>query len=117
MRYGVDTQAVTSIFHRRTHRPPHGAEHIWDGHRVSVEQASEALDDERLVAYPDRASRSGVSARAIGYSHTAAAVLVAILVRREDRHDAWWGAMGWRASSTERSTYSEQIEEKDPDDE
>ena len=33
----------------------------------------------------------------IGFSPTAAAVLVVILVRREDRPGSWWGANGWRA--------------------
>jgi hypothetical protein len=30
----------------------HGAEHMWSGHQVSVEQANEALaDDERIVGW------------------------------------------------------------------
>ncbi len=96
----------------------HGAEHMWDRHQVNVEQASEALaDDERIVADPDPASRSGVSARVIGYSPAAAAVLVVILVRRVDRPGAWWGANGWRANSTERRTYWEQSEQKGSSDE
>jgi len=41
-----------------------GAEHMWNRHQISVDQAPEALtDDECLVAHPDPASRSGVSAR------------------------------------------------------
>jgi hypothetical protein len=44
-------------------------------------------------------------------------VLVVILVHREDRPGAWWGANGWRANSTERRTYWEQTEEKDGSDE
>lgn len=96
----------------------HGAEHMWSGHQVSVEQANEALaDDERIIADPDPASRSGQSARVIGYSPSAATVLVVILVHREDRPGAWWGANGWRANSTERRTYWEQTEEKGSSDE
>lgn len=47
----------------------HGAEHMWNRHQISADQAAEALtDDECLVAHPDPASRSDVSARVIGYS-------------------------------------------------
>lgn len=51
----------------------------------------------------------------IGYSPSAAAVLVVILVHREDRPGAWWGANGWRANSTDRRTYQQKIEERDSD--
>ncbi len=96
----------------------HGAEHMWSGHQLSIEHANEALaDDECIVADPDPASRSGQSARVIGYSSAAAAVLVVILVHREDRPGAWWGANGWRANSTERRTYWEQTEQKGSSDE
>ena len=53
----------------------------------------------------------------IGYSSAAAAVLVVILVHREDRPGTWWGANGWRANSTERRTYWEQTEQKGSSDE
>jgi hypothetical protein len=56
---------------------------------------------------PDPKSMSGQSARVIGYSPTAAAVLVIILVRRDDRPGSWWGANGWRANSTDRRIYAE----------
>ena len=45
---------------------------------------------------------SGQSARVIGYSPIATAVLVVILVRPEGRPGSWWGANGWRANSTDR---------------
>jgi len=35
----------------------------------------------------------------IGYSPTAVAVLVVILVHREDKPGTWWGVNGWRANS------------------
>lgn len=60
-----------------------------------------------LLFDPDPKSSSGQSARLIGYSPTAAAVLVVILVRREARPGSWWGANGWRAISTDRRTYAE----------
>jgi hypothetical protein len=43
----------------------------------------------------------------IGFSPNAAAVLVVILVRREDKPGSWWGANGWRANSTDRRIYAE----------
>jgi hypothetical protein len=77
-------------------------------HQVTVQQANEALADaDALLFNPDPKSTSGVSARVIGYSPTAAAVLVVILVRREDKPGSWWGANGWRANSTDRRIYAE----------
>ena len=92
----------------------HGAEHMRAGHQVTVEQANEALADVNALLFdPDPGSRSGTSARLIGFSPTAAAVLVLILVRREDRPGAWWGANGWHANSTDRRTYRQKIEGRD----
>lgn len=96
----------------------HGLEHMWRKHEVSVEQAAETLaDDEAIIADPDPASRSGVSARVIGFSPSADAVLVIILVRREDRPGTWWGANGWRANSTERRTYAQHVGQEGSTDE
>ena len=73
----------------------YGREHMWDGHQVSVEEANEALaDTAAMLADPDPKSRSGTSARLIGYSPSASTVPVVILVHREDRPGAWWGADG-----------------------
>lgn len=73
----------------------HRAEYMQQRHGVTVEQASEALADPlAMVADPDPKSRSGRSARVIGYSASVGAVLVVILVRREDKPGAWWGANG-----------------------
>lgn len=86
----------------------HGAEHMWDRHRLTVAEATEALDDvDALLLDPDPTSTSGRSARVIGYSPTAVAVLVVVLVHREDRPGTWWGATGWRANSSDRRTYRE----------
>ena len=77
-------------------------------HRVTVQEANEALADaDALLFDPDPKGTSGVSARVIGYSPTAATVLVVILVRREDKPGSWWGANGWRANSTDRRIYAE----------
>lgn len=86
----------------------HGAEHLWARHQLTVVEVTEALDDlDALLFDPDPKSTSGHSARVIGYSPAAAAVLVVILVHREDRPGAWWGANGWRANSTDRRIYRE----------
>ncbi len=95
----------------------HGAEHMWSQHQVSVEQANEALDDaDAVVIDPDTKSRSGQSARIIGYSPSAGAVITVILVRREDKPGAWWGANGWPANTTDRRTYQKQNEETESSD-
>jgi uncharacterized DUF497 family protein len=89
----------------------HGAEHMRDHHQIPVEEANEALADADALLYdPDPKSRSGDSARVIGYPPTAAAVLVVILVRRDDKPGAWWGGNGWRANSTDRRTYRERTQ-------
>jgi hypothetical protein len=85
---------------------------------VTIDQAGEALADPlAMVADPDPKSVSGVSARVIGYSTMAGAVLVVILVRREDRPGAWWGANGWRANSADQRTYWNDNEEAENRDE
>jgi hypothetical protein len=43
----------------------------------------------------------------IGYSPTAAALLVVLLGRREDKPGSWWDANGWRANGTDRRIYGE----------
>jgi len=81
------------------------------GPTVSVAEASEALaDPDALLFDPDPKSASRQSARLLGYSPTATAVLAVlavIRVRREERPGAWWGANAWRANSTDRQTYRE----------
>lgn len=89
----------------------HGREHMWTAHHVSVAEASEALADVDAQLFdPDPKSTSGTSARVLGYSRSAGGVLVIILVRRGERSDAWWGANGWRANSTDRRRYREGTE-------
>jgi hypothetical protein len=65
------------------------------------------VDADALLFDPDPKSKSGNSARVLGYSPTAAAVLVIILVHRE--RGGWWGANGWRANGTDKRTYREGI--------
>lgn len=84
----------------------HGAVHMWDTHGITVDQANEAIADVDAVLYdPDPKSRSGRSARLLGYSTGRGRVLVVILVRRDDRPGAWWGANGWEANSADTATY------------
>lgn len=81
---------------------------MWTKHQVSVSEAMEAVADVDAQLFdPDPKRRSGGSARVLGYSPRAVAVLVVILVRRQDRPGAWWGANGWRASSADRRAYRE----------
>lgn len=81
---------------------------MWERHHVTVEEATEALEDpEALVFNPDPKSRSGDSARVVGYSPIAQAVLVIILVTRGG--DTWWGANGWRANARDQRIYQEEM--------
>lgn len=85
---------------------------MWSQHQVSIAQATEALaDGDSVVIDPDTKSQSGRSARVIGYSPSAAAVLTVILVRRRDRPGAWWGANGWRSNDNDRRIYRERNEQ------
>lgn len=84
---------------------------MWARHQVRVGQADEALVDEGAVVIdPDTKSRSGQSARIIGFSPAAGAVLTVIVVRREDKPGGWWGANGWRSNSSDRRAYWEHNE-------
>ncbi|TFD50786.1 transposase [Cryobacterium frigoriphilum] len=86
----------------------HGADHMWASHRITVAEAMEALADvDALLFDPDPKSKSGVSARVLGFSPTAGAVVVVILVHRQDHPGGWWGANGWRAGPPDLRTYRE----------
>jgi uncharacterized DUF497 family protein len=83
----------------------HGAGHMWDRHRVSVEEANEALaDPSAVVMDPDPKSKSGDSIRVIGYSASREELLTVIVVR--DPEVSWlWGANGWPSNTTDRRKY------------
>ncbi|CAM3399379.1 transposase [Mycobacterium frederiksbergense] len=70
-------------------------------------QADEALDDPyRVLIVPDYNSRSGDSARIIGYSQSAGAVLTVITVfSHED--NVTYGANAWRANARDRRYYEQ----------
>ena len=83
----------------------HGAAHMWEGHRVTVEEANEALaDSSAVVSDPDPKSKSGESIRVIGYSESRRALVTVILVR--DAAVPWlWGANGWPSNVADRRSY------------
>ena len=63
----------------------HGAQHMWDTHKVATAEADEAVHDIDAVWFdPDPASRSHRSVRVIGYSHSRRAILTVILVRPDE---------------------------------
>lgn len=91
----------------------HGADHMWDRHRVSTAQADEALADVDAVWFdPDPTSRSGRSVRVIGYSHSRREVLTVIVVHRDDS-DGFYGANGWPASAKDKRRYEEGADDGD----
>ena len=81
----------------------------------TVEQANEAIADvDALLFDPDPKSRSGTSARLLGYSPSRGRVLVVILVHRQDQPTGWWGANGWDANSTDTATYRKENADDEP---
>lgn len=81
---------------------------MWHRHRVLPAWAQEAWEDPAaLVVDPDPGSRSGRSIRVIGYSPSARAVLVLILVKDEDQLVA---ASAWRANTSHQRRYVEGID-------
>ena len=83
----------------------HGGPHMLEKHGTTVVEAEEVLSDPDALWFdPDPKGRSGSSIRVIGYSHTAKAVMIVILVREDD---TVFGANCWKANSTERRLYRE----------
>lgn len=68
--------------------------------------ADEAVDDTDAAWFdPDPKSKSGRSARVIGYSPTAGMVITVILVPKGE--EEWWGANAWKANDTDERIYRE----------
>lgn len=81
------------------------AEHMWQKHRLLSTWAQEAvLDPAAIYADPDPASKSGHAIRIIGFSRSAQAVLVVILVRERQRLVA---ATAWRANPSHIRRYEQ----------
>ncbi|WP_106538954.1 transposase [Haloactinopolyspora alba] len=75
---------------------------------VEPEWATEAaVDEERIVAAPDPASKSGETIRVVGYSESANRVLVVILlpVNLPQIDGSWIGVNAWTANSTAMRAY------------
>lgn len=89
------------------------ADYIQQRHGIEGSWASEAVADEHAVwLVPDPASRSGHAVRVVGYSATAAAVLVVIPVAadadpEEQPDGGWWGSNAWSANHRDRRIYEE----------
>ena len=82
----------------------HGAAHMQANHKVTVTEANEAVADIDAVWFDtDAHSKSGRSARVIGYSHSRQAILTVILVHRDD--GGYWGANGWESNASDRRRY------------
>lgn len=80
---------------------------MWDAHKVTVAEASKALDDVDAVRLdPDPKSTSGRSIRVIGYSLSRQEILTIVLVR-DPAVDWLWGANGWSSNLTDRAIYGE----------
>lgn len=68
--------------------------------------ADEAIEDtDAAWLDPDPKSKSGRSARVIGYSPTAEMVITVILLPKNN--DEWWGVNAWKANDTDERIYRE----------
>ncbi|MDR0482023.1 MAG: hypothetical protein LBH13_02520 [Cellulomonadaceae bacterium] len=80
-------------------------EHMFVRHRVTVAEANEALADaDRLIESPDHASRSGLTDRIVGYSHSRQQVLCVIVMQGGE------GINAWPANESYRRRYQEGME-------
>jgi len=68
--------------------------------------ADEAVDDTDAAWFdPDPKSKSGRSARVIGYSPTAGMVITVILIPKSG--EEWWGVNAWKANDADQRVYRE----------
>lgn len=82
--------------------------HMVARHGVFFIHANEAVNDiDALWFDPDPASKSGISVRVIGYSHSIGQVLCVILLPAEGGAPAWDGVNAWPANATYRRLYRE----------
>lgn len=83
-----------------------GGQHMWDSHQITPAEANQAVNDADAVWFdPDPKSKSGLSGRVIGWSHTAEAVLTVILVHTEDG-EGWYGGNAWPSNAADRRHYN-----------
>lgn len=83
------------------------AGHIWDrDRRITTQEATEAVEDvDALLFDPDPTSRSGLTARFVGYSATRQQILCVIVLHGTDID--WLGVTAFPANSTYRRRYKE----------
>lgn len=80
-------------------------DYMFRRHRVTVKAATEAvLDPQAIWLEPDPKSVSGRGIRIIGFSETAAELIVVILLRLAPL-ETYLGLNGWPANSTHRRSY------------
>jgi hypothetical protein len=81
-------------------------DYMFAKHHVFVTQANEALrDPERVIITPDYASRSRLTSRVIGYSHSAGDLLSIIVLEHEGEE---YGVNGWVSNDKDRRIYREE---------
>jgi hypothetical protein len=98
---GVDWQHRRDYIRTRSHRRAGETD-------IEPEWADEAVNDpDSAWLDPDPKSKSGRSARVIGYSPTADMIITVILVPKEEEQ-GWWGANAWLASQTDERIYREE---------
>lgn len=84
----------------------HREHYIWGRHQMKAQWADEASADPGVVVFdPDPASKSGSSARFIGYVYSIDAVVTVILVPKDRDTDSWCGSNAWRSDDTDRRFY------------
>jgi hypothetical protein len=63
---------------------------MWDSHHITPGQAQEAVEDiDALWIDPDPTSKTGISVRVVGYSHSLREILCVILIPAEAGRDGW----------------------------
>lgn len=83
----------------------HRGAYILEKHRVTPDEANEALSDpERVVIDPDYNSTSGRSTRIIGFSQAVDDLVTVIVL--EDQ-GVTYGVNAWRSNARDRQIYSE----------
>lgn len=98
---GVDGEHRQEYIRTRSHRR---------AGEVDIEPtwADEAVSDpDAAWLDPDPKSKSGRSARVIGYSPTAEMIITVILVPKADT-PGWWGANAWQANRNDERIYLEE---------
>jgi hypothetical protein len=78
---------------------------MWTSHQVTPTEVAEALEDFGAVWFePDPASRSGLTSRVNGYSHSRVQILCVIVLPIDSGYE---GINAWPANSTYRRIYRE----------